>query len=154
MKSSAAVFQVIPIWRSVDFIILLQHFFVSVLIMRPNLNTCTQYLDNDEILSIFMWLKVSPSEGRVAERWGEDGGGWEEERKGKREEHCVCVCFSVSTRRYFLCSALSFFISHPSVRGVGGRPCLERPHTFSLQKTIPGTAGCYRGVHYVLCGVI
>lgn len=57
-----------------DFIILLQHFFVSVLIMRPNLNTCTQYLDNDEILSIFMWLKVSPSEGRVAERWGEDGG--------------------------------------------------------------------------------
>lgn len=39
------------------------------------------------------------------------------------------MCLSVSTHRYFLCSTLSLFISHQSVRGVGGRACLERPHT-------------------------
>lgn len=87
--------------------------------------------DEDEILSIFMWLKVSPSERSTAERWGADGGeterGRAEERKGKREEDSVC--FSVSTHRYFLRSTLSLFISHRGVRGVGGRACLERPHT-------------------------
>jgi len=35
----------------------------------------------------------------------------------------------VSTQRYFLCSTPSLFISHPSVRGVGGRACRQRPHT-------------------------
>lgn len=64
-----------------------------------------------------------------------------ERRKRKREEDSVC--FSVSTHRDFLCSTLSLFISHPSVRGVGGRACLERPHTFSLLKTSLGSAGWY-----------
>ncbi len=78
-----------------------------------------------------MWLKVSPSESSIAERWGADGGeterDGEEERKEKKEEDSVC--FRVSTHRYFLRSTLSLCISHPSVRGVGGRACLERPHT-------------------------
>lgn len=56
---------------------------------------------------------------KVGSRWQRDGG---EERKGKREEKRVFQCQHVD-----ISSAL--FISHPSVRGVGGRPCLERPHT-------------------------
>lgn len=43
-----------------------------------------------------------------------------EGRKGKEREE-DSVCFSVSTRRYFLCSTLSLFISHPSVGRVGGK---------------------------------
>ena len=71
-----------------------------------------------------MWLKVSPSERRMVERWGADGG-----KTGRRKREEDSVCFSVSTHRYFLRSTLSLFISQPSVRGVGGRACLERPHT-------------------------
>lgn len=61
---------------------------------------------------------------KVGNRWWR---GRAEERIEKREESSVC--FSLSTLGYFLCSTLSLFISHPSVRGVGGGPCLERPHT-------------------------
>lgn len=55
------------------------------------------------------------------------------QREGKEREKGgrQYVCFSMSTHRYFLRSTLSLFISHPSVRGVGGRACLERPHTRS-----------------------
>lgn len=67
-----------------------------------------------------MWLKVSPSERSVAERWGANGGETErdqgEERKGKREEDSVC--FSVSTHRYILCYVLSLHIS-PKCQGSG-----------------------------------
>ena len=79
-----------------------------------------------------MWLKVSPSERSVAERWVADGGGkerdWGEEREGKREEDrvCVSVCQHIDISSAVLC--LSSYLTQVSGEWAAGPVC--RDHTY------------------------